>query len=90
MTQQEQDMFDEARMNRFHARLSNLASWCEKRCDPKHNTETTLTMLERKVAKLREQGIADPWPTDNRTCRHAMNPGFPDPNTQGEARPPAK
>lgn len=47
-----------AKKDRLNAGLRSLAEWCIARADGEHDTDTTLTMLERKANVLRDRVIA--------------------------------
>lgn len=51
----------EAQRDRLNQGLRALASWCESRAGMEHNTETTLTMLEKKAAELRGKCLKSGW-----------------------------
>jgi hypothetical protein len=47
------DTYKMARKERLNLGLQMLASWAQSRAMGEHDDETTLTLLERKIAKLR-------------------------------------
>ena len=51
----------EAQRDRLNQGLRALAVWCESRAGMEHNTETTLTMLEKKAAELRGKCLKSGW-----------------------------
>jgi len=50
-----------AKKDRLNAGLRSLAEWCSARANGEHDTDTTLTMLEKKATVLRGQVIAAGW-----------------------------
>ena len=51
----------EARKERLDQGLRTLANWCLTRAMGDHDTETTLTMLEKKAAELRGKVMKAGW-----------------------------
>jgi hypothetical protein len=51
----------DAHRKRLNHELRTLASWCQSRAVMDHDTETTLTMLERKVGDLRGKIVKAGW-----------------------------
>ena len=60
MTSDRQIIAD-AHRERLNHGLRTLASWCQSRAMLDHDTETTLTMLERKVGELRGKMMKAGW-----------------------------
>ena len=56
---------NEARKLRLRQALKALANWAEARSDGNHNTETTLTMLERRVSEIKDQVDRAGWVASN-------------------------
>jgi hypothetical protein len=54
-----------ARKERLNHGLRVLASWAQSRAMGEHDVETTLTLLERKVANLRAAVNKAGWGTAN-------------------------
>jgi len=50
-----------AKKQRLNEGLSSLARWCDARALGDHDTDTTLTMLEKKAAALRGKVISAGW-----------------------------
>ena len=50
-----------AKKDRLNAGLLSLAEWCAARASGEHDTDTTLTMLEKKATALRGRVIAAGW-----------------------------
>ena len=50
-----------AQRERLNQGLRTLASWCGSRAMLEHDTETTLTMLEKKAAELRGKVMKAGW-----------------------------
>lgn len=50
-----------AQRDRLNQGLRALASWCESRAGMDHDTDTTLTMLEKKAAELRGKCMKAGW-----------------------------
>lgn len=46
-------VIDNARQERLQKGLQSIALWCNNRTSSGHNSETTLTMLEKKASELR-------------------------------------
>jgi hypothetical protein len=57
----EDDIVREARLARLNTGLLNLAEWCKSRAEGQHDQYTTLTLLERKAAKLKHQVDRAGW-----------------------------
>ena len=51
----------DAHRERLNHGLRTLASWCASRAMLEHDTETTLTMLEKKAAELRGKCMKAGW-----------------------------
>lgn len=56
---------EQARQERLREGLKNLAAWCEKRVEGNHDSDTTLTMLERKANGLRQSILKAGWKAAN-------------------------
>jgi hypothetical protein len=52
---------NQARTERLNAGLTNLAAWCLARAEGQHDTETTLTMMEKKATELRHKVDKAGW-----------------------------
>lgn len=50
-----------AKKDRLNEGLRSLARWCADRSNGEHDTDTTLTMLEKKATALRGRVIAAGW-----------------------------
>ncbi len=50
-----------AKKDRLNEGLRSLARWCADRSNGDHDTDTTLTMLEKKATALRGRVIAAGW-----------------------------
>jgi hypothetical protein len=50
-----------AKKQRLNEGLSNLARWCDARALGDHDTDITLTMLEKKAGTLRGKVISAGW-----------------------------
>jgi hypothetical protein len=61
----ERQIIAEARRERLNHGLRTLASWCASRVTLEHDTETTLTMLEKKAAELRGKCMKAGWAAIN-------------------------
>ena len=57
----ERQIIEDAQRERLNHGLRTLASWCVSRSMLDHDTETTLTMLERKAAELRGKCMKAGW-----------------------------
>ena len=57
----ERQIIAEAQRERLNHGLRTLASWCASRAMMEHDTETTLTMLEKKAAELRGKVMKAGW-----------------------------
>lgn len=57
----EQQIIAEAQRERLNHGLRTLASWCASRAMLDHDTDTTLTMLEKKAAALRGKCMKAGW-----------------------------
>ena len=65
-----------AKKDRLNAGLRSIAIWCMDRANGQHDTDTTLTMLEKKAAALRGRVIAAGWAEidrKNAASRHNAN-----------------
>jgi hypothetical protein len=60
-----------ARKERLNRGLRTLASWAQSRAMGEHDDETTLTMLERKAAELRDAVNKAGW--DAVAAAHSTN-----------------
>jgi len=58
-------IIDKAQRDRLNQGLLALASWCSSRAMASHDTDTTLTMLERKVNDLRHKMMKAGWAAIN-------------------------
>ena len=58
-------IIDEAQKRRLNEGLQSLAAWCLARASGEHDTETTLTMLERKAGNLRGKMMKAGWDAIN-------------------------
>ena len=57
----ERQIIADAQRERLNHGLRTLASWCASRAIMEHDTETTLTMLEKKAAGLRGKCMKAGW-----------------------------
>jgi hypothetical protein len=57
----ERQIIEDAQRERLNHGLRTLASWCASRAMLEHDTETTLTMLEKKAAELRGKVMKAGW-----------------------------
>ena len=57
----ERQIIADAQRKRLNHGLKTLASWCGSRAMLDHDTETTLTMLERKITELRGKVMKAGW-----------------------------
>jgi len=57
----ERQIIAAAQRERLNHGLRTLASWCGSRALLEHDTETTLTMLEKKAAELRGKVMKAGW-----------------------------
>jgi hypothetical protein len=57
----ERRIIADAQRERLNHGLRTLASWCASRAMLEHDTETTLTMLEKKAAELRGKVMKAGW-----------------------------
>ena len=57
----ERQIIAEAQRERLNHGLRTLAIWCASRAMLEHDTETTLTMLEKKAAELRGKVMKAGW-----------------------------
>jgi hypothetical protein len=57
----------DARQLRLKQALLALAKWSETRAGNNHNTETTLTMLEHRIAQIRDQVDRAGWAASSPT-----------------------
>lgn len=57
----ERQVIADAQRERLNHGLRTLASWCASRAMLAHDTETTLTMLEKKSAELRGKVMKAGW-----------------------------
>jgi hypothetical protein len=55
----------EAHRERLNQGLLSLAAWCQARAAGDHDTETTMTMLERKAADVRVKVMKAGWSAIN-------------------------
>jgi hypothetical protein len=60
----------DAQRERLNHGLRTLASWCVSRAMLEHDTETTLTMLEKKAAELRGKCMKAGWAAINEYSQH--------------------
>jgi|694.fasta_scaffold07534_10 hypothetical protein len=51
----------EAHRERLNQGLLSLAAWCQARAAGDHDTETTMTMLERKATDVRVKVMKAGW-----------------------------
>lgn len=49
----DRQVIDNARKERLQKGLQSIADWCNNRTSSDYNSETTLTMLEKKASELR-------------------------------------
>jgi hypothetical protein len=59
------ESISDARRFRLKQALLALANWSEARAGGNHNTETTMTMLERRVSEIRSQVDGAGWAASN-------------------------
>jgi len=57
----ERQIIAESHRERLNHGLQTLARWCASRAMLEHDTETTLTMLEKKAAELRGKVVKAGW-----------------------------
>lgn len=65
----------EAQKDRLNQGLRVLSSWCLSRAMGEHDTGTTLSMLEGKVADLRGNVIQAGWKAVNEQVAKRGEPG---------------
>lgn len=68
----ERQMIAEAQRERLNHGLRTLASWCSSRAMLEHDTETTLTMLEKKAVELRGKVMKAGWAAISEHSLHNM------------------
>jgi hypothetical protein len=61
----DRQIIEAAQRERLNHGLRTLASWCGSRAMLDHDTETTLTMLEKKAAELRGKVVKAGWAAIN-------------------------
>jgi len=49
----DKQILDNAHRRRLQKELQALSDWCMSRVSGKHNTETTLSLLDRKIGTIR-------------------------------------
>jgi ATP-dependent protease HslVU (ClpYQ) peptidase subunit len=59
------ESISDARRFRLKQSLLALANWAEARAGGNHNTETTMTMLERRLSEIRDQVDRAGWAASN-------------------------
>ena len=71
----ERQIIAEAQRDRLKHELRTLASWCASRAMLEYDTETTLTMLEKKASELRAKVMKAGWAAIAEHSQHAKSDG---------------
>lgn len=64
------ESISDARRLRLNQALLALANWAEARAGGNHNTETTMTMLDHRIAQIRDQVDRAGWAASNSANEH--------------------
>ena len=71
------ESISDARRFRLKQALLALAVWAEARAGGNHNTETTISMLEHRIAQIRDQVDRAGWAASNSANIKMSNGGTP-------------